>query len=86
MSLFWAQNSLSETKQIFGRRSTLQNLRSTVSLVSKDINLRLKAKSLDILAEDYETGKIKNIVELENTGKYLLEDLDPLAINSLAFL
>ena len=54
-----------------------------VILVSKDINLRLKAKSLDILAEDYETGKIKNIVELENTGKYLLEDLDPLAINSL---
>ena len=54
-----------------------------VILVSKDINLRLKAKSLDILAEDYETGKIKNIVELENTGKYLLDDLDPLAINTL---
>ena len=54
-----------------------------VILVSNDINLRLKAKSLDILAEDYETGKIKNIVELENTGKYLLEDLDPLAINTL---
>ncbi len=54
-----------------------------VILVSKDINLRLKAKSLDILAEDYETGKIKNIIELENTGKYLLEDLDPLAINTL---
>ena len=54
-----------------------------VILVSKDINLRLKAKSLDILAEDYETGKIKNIVELENTGKYLLEDLDPLATNTL---
>jgi PhoH-like ATPase len=54
-----------------------------VILVSKDINLRLKAKSLNILAEDYETGKIKNIVELENTGKYLLEDLNPLAINTL---
>ena len=54
-----------------------------VILVSKDINLRLKAKSLDILAEDYETGKIKNIVELENTGKYLLEDMDPQAINTL---
>ena len=54
-----------------------------VILVSKDINLRLKAKSLDILAEDYETGKIKNIVELENTGKYLLEDMDPQAINPL---
>ena len=54
-----------------------------VILVSKDINLRLKAKSLDIHAEDYETGKIKNITELENTGKYLLEDLDPQAINTL---
>lgn len=54
-----------------------------VILVSKDINLRLKAKSLDILAEDYETGKIKNISELENTGKYVLEDVDPQIIDKL---
>lgn len=54
-----------------------------VILVSKDINLRLKAKSLDILAEDYETGKIKNISELENTGKYILEDVNPELINKL---
>jgi PhoH-like ATPase len=54
-----------------------------VILVSKDINLRLKAKSLELLAEDYETGKIKNISELENTGKYILEDLNPQAINTL---
>lgn len=46
-----------------------------VILVSKDINLRLKAKSLEIFAEDYETGKIKNITELENTGKYVLDDV-----------
>jgi PhoH-like ATPase len=52
-------------------------------LVSKDINLRLKAKSLEIHAEDYETGKIKNITELENTGKYILEDVDPDAISKL---
>lgn len=32
-----------------------------VILVSKDINLRLKAKSLNIVAEDYLTGKIKNV-------------------------
>lgn len=32
-----------------------------VVLVSKDINLRLKAKSLNITAEDYLTGKIKNV-------------------------
>jgi PhoH-like ATPase len=54
-----------------------------VILVSKDINLRLKAKSLEIHAEDYETGKIKNISELENTGKYLLDDVNPQAINTL---
>lgn len=47
-----------------------------VILVSKDINLRLKAKSLEIFAEDYETGKIKNINDLENTGKYVLDDVD----------
>lgn len=54
-----------------------------VILVSKDINLRLKAKSLELHAEDYETGKIKNISEIENTGKYVLDDLDPLIINQL---
>ncbi|QXU43821.1 PhoH family protein [Pedobacter sp. D749] len=35
-----------------------------VILVSKDICLRLKAKALDLNAEDYETGKIKNVDEL----------------------
>ncbi|MDG1277113.1 MAG: PhoH family protein [Algoriphagus sp.] len=54
-----------------------------VILVSKDINLRLKAKSLEIHAEDYETGKIKNITELENTGKYVMENVDINAINTL---
>jgi PhoH-like ATPase len=54
-----------------------------VILVSKDINLRLKAKSLNIQAEDYETGKIKNITELENTGKYVMENVDPEEINKL---
>ncbi|PZX58459.1 PhoH-like ATPase [Algoriphagus ratkowskyi] len=54
-----------------------------VILVSKDINLRLKAKSLDLFAEDYETGKIKNINELENTGKYILDNIDPAHINIL---
>jgi PhoH-like ATPase len=39
-----------------------------VILVTKDINLRIKAKSLNLLAEDYETGKIKQVDELY-TGK-----------------
>jgi len=35
-----------------------------VVLVSKDICLRLKAKALALHAEDYETGKVKNVEEL----------------------
>lgn len=54
-----------------------------VILVSKDINLRLKAKSLDIQAEDYETGKIKNLSEIENTGKFVFEGIAPEIINTL---
>jgi PhoH-like ATPase len=45
-----------------------------VILVSKDICLRLKAKALDIYAEDYETGKVKNLDQLY-TGSSLLENL-----------
>ncbi|MEY3966102.1 MAG: hypothetical protein RL263_1271 [Bacteroidota bacterium] len=32
-----------------------------VILVTKDMNLRLKARSLNLLSEDYETGKIKDV-------------------------
>ncbi len=35
-----------------------------VILITKDINLRIKAKSLSLLSEDYETGKIKTIDDL----------------------
>lgn len=51
-------------------------------LVSKDINLRLKAKSLDLAAEDYETGKIQNINSLY-TGKTICEDVSSDVINEL---
>ena len=53
-----------------------------VILVSKDINLRLKAKSLDLLAEDYETGKIKDASELV-TGKYEINKVTATAIDAL---
>ncbi len=46
-----------------------------VILVTKDINLRLKAKSLDLLAEDYETGKIKNAEQLDK-GKTEMEGVN----------
>lgn len=42
-----------------------------VILVSKDICLRLKAKALNLHAEDYETGKIKNLEQLY-TGKAII--------------
>jgi len=45
-----------------------------VILVSKDINLRLKAKSLNLLAEDYETGKIKDLDSLYK-GRSVAEDI-----------
>jgi len=53
-----------------------------VVLVSKDINLRLKAKSLNIHSEDYETGKIKNVNTLF-TGKAVIEKIDPESINKI---
>ena len=38
-----------------------------VILVSKDISLRIKAKALNVKAEDYETGKIKDISTLHSS-------------------
>jgi PhoH-like ATPase len=53
-----------------------------VILVTKDINLRLKAKSLELLAEDFETGKIKDVESLY-TGKSLIEGVDKEIIDAL---
>jgi PhoH-like ATPase len=53
-----------------------------VILVSKDINLRLKAKSLGLQAEDYTTGKVQNINSLY-TGKTLVDDVQPDIIDLL---
>ncbi|MFN2394225.1 MAG: PhoH family protein [Bacteroidales bacterium] len=53
-----------------------------VVLVSKDINLRLKAKSLNIAAEDFETGKVKNVDELYS-GKMEITDVDAQIINQI---
>ncbi len=56
--------------------------KNRVFLVSKDINLRMKAKSIGVMAEDYETGKIKDIDELY-TGKNLVENVDERFIDRL---
>lgn len=53
-----------------------------VILVTKDINLRLKAKSLNLTAEDFETGKIKDVESLYS-GKTVVESLGSDIIDSI---
>jgi len=59
-----------------------ENSDKKVILVTKDVNLRLKAKSLNLTAEDYETGKIKNIDSLQ-TGISIIEDIDENIIETI---
>ncbi|MBE9468481.1 MAG: PhoH family protein [Bacteroidetes bacterium] len=51
-------------------------------LITKDINLRLKAKSLGIVAQDYETGKIKDIKAI-NKVIPTVNDIDDAIISRL---
>ncbi len=53
-----------------------------VTLVTKDINLRMKAKSLGLNSEDYETDKVKNIDVLEK-GVRIHEEFDTKTIDIL---
>jgi PhoH-like ATPase len=55
---------------------------SNVILVSKDINLRLKAKALNIVAQDFETGKIDR-ESSSYSGRQVLEDVESDYINKL---
>jgi PhoH-like ATPase len=59
-----------------------ENPDKKVVLVSKDICLRLKAKSLNLHAEDYETGKIKNIDKLY-TGETTLNKVPEKLISQI---
>ena len=87
------ENLTSDAVKIFGNKNdhkilnaalSLQNTapESKVILVSKDINLRLKAKALNIKAEDFETGKIDRDSTLY-TGRQVIEDVDSDFINKL---
>ncbi len=87
-------NGSTDTEKIFGERKPDHRIlnaalklqedskKAKVVLVTKDINLRLKAKSLNLQAEDYETGKIKNVNSLYS-GKTIIDNLDPEIINTL---
>lgn len=59
-----------------------ENPEKRVVLVTKDINLRLKAKALNVLAEDYETGKVKDVDSLY-TGNTVIENIDIDIVNQL---
>ncbi len=59
-----------------------ENRDKKIVLVSKDICLRLKAKSLNLHAEDYETGKIKNLDELY-TGRMVIDKVSDKLIGQL---
>jgi len=87
------ESLLTDAVKVFGNKNDhkilnaalslkVSNKESKVILVSKDINLRLKAKALNIIAEDFETGKIDRDSTLYN-GKQIIENIESDFINKL---
>ena len=58
------------------------NKDKTVVLITKDINLRMKAKSLGIMAQDYENDKVANIDDLYK-GIRILDNVSQESISKL---
>jgi PhoH-like ATPase len=52
------------------------NKTKEVILVTKDINLRMKAKSLGILAEDYKRGQIQNLDQTISSSVISIDNID----------
>ncbi len=59
-----------------------ENTKNSIILVTKDINLRLKAKAIGLLSEDYETGKVINIKKFSE-GLPVIEDIDAQVIQNI---
>lgn len=88
------QHASIDSERVFGERKADHRILNTalylsekypdrkVVMVTKDINLRIKAKSLNLISEDYETGKIKTVDELY-TGRTLLEKVSSEAITEI---
>ncbi|MGY6561799.1 MAG: PhoH family protein [Luteibaculaceae bacterium] len=70
-------SALTNDNRIINAALTLQKreTKKRVVLVTKDVNLRLKAKALGLPAEDFESGKIKDPIE-KFSGKDIMEDFD----------
>jgi len=52
-----------------------EDKKRSVILVTKDVNLRMKAKAIGLPAEDYSTDRISNVEELYS-GKEIIEDFN----------
>jgi PhoH-like ATPase len=59
-----------------------ENKDKTVVLITKDINLRMKAKSLGIMAQDYQNDKVANIDDLYK-GITVMEGVEQQLISKL---
>lgn len=76
--------SLKNDHKIINAAISLQNEEkdATVILVTKDINLRLKAKAIGLLSEDFETGKVKNIKKFA-VGLPIIDNIDASIIQNI---
>ncbi len=61
---------------------SVKNQGKQVTLVTKDINLRMKAKSIGVMAGDYESDKVQNIDEIYK-AIYTLENIDDTLISKV---
>lgn len=89
------QDSKIDAEKVFGEKKADHRILNTalyvsekypnrkVIMVTKDINLRIKAKSLNLTAEDYETGKIKDVNEQLYTGKSEIQKVPAELINEI---
>lgn len=58
-----------------------QEPKNSVVLITKDINLRIKAKALGVTAEDYETGKV--IIHDQEKSSYAIDGVDSEVIREI---
>lgn len=88
------QSNKIDAEKVFGERKPDHKILNTamhvaeqypqrkVIVVTKDINLRIKAKSLNLISEDYEGGKIQNVNELY-TGRSEFDGIESKLIDEI---